>query len=90
MRYLKPDGSATSIGRPRRRAMAAENLMTAITIDGGKGPASALRPHRVPRPQPGPGQILIAVKAAGVNRPDIAQRGGHYPPPPGAPEILGL
>ncbi len=43
-----------------------------------------------PRPEPGPGEILIAVKAAGVNRPDIAQRNGHYPPPPGAPEVLGL
>jgi putative PIG3 family NAD(P)H quinone oxidoreductase len=90
MSYLKPDGSATPMGRPWRRAMSAENLMTAIMIDGGKGPASALRPHRVPRSEPGPGQILIAVRAAGVNRPDIAQRSGNYPPPPGAPDILGL
>ncbi len=65
-------------------------MMTAIRIEGGKGPASALQPHSVPRPEPGPGQILIAVKAAGVNRPDIAQRNGHYPPPPGAPDTLGL
>jgi NADPH2:quinone reductase len=64
--------------------------MTEIHIEGGKGPASALRPHVVPRPQPGPGQILIAVGAAGINRPDIAQRNGHYPPPPGAPQTLGL
>jgi len=64
--------------------------MTAITIEGGKGPASSLAPAVVARPEPGPGQILIAVKAAGINRPDIAQRNGHYPPPPGAPEILGL
>ncbi len=64
--------------------------MTAIRIHGGKGPASALQPHTIGRPQPGPGEILIAVKAAGINRPDIAQRNGHYPPPPGAPEILGL
>lgn len=64
--------------------------MTAIRIEGDKGPASALVPHEAPRPRPGPGQILIAVKAAGINRPDIAQRNGHYPPPPGAPEILGL
>ena len=64
--------------------------MTEIYIEGGKGPASALRPHVVPRPQPGPGQILIAVRAAGLNRPDIAQRNGHYPPPPGAPQTLGL
>ena len=39
----------------------------------------------VPRPSPSPGQILIRVEAAGVNRPDIAQRRGFYPPPPGAP-----
>jgi putative PIG3 family NAD(P)H quinone oxidoreductase len=64
--------------------------MTAIGIDGGKGPASALRPQTVPRPEPGPGEVLIAVKAAGVNRPDIAQRNGFYPPPPGASHILGL
>jgi putative PIG3 family NAD(P)H quinone oxidoreductase len=64
--------------------------MTAIRIDGGKGPAQALHPHTLARPEPGPGQILIAVKAAGVNRPDIAQRNGNYPPPPGAPEGLGL
>jgi putative PIG3 family NAD(P)H quinone oxidoreductase len=64
--------------------------MTAIRIEGGQGPASALVPELVARPEPGPGQILIAVKAAGVNRPDIAQRNGVYPPPPGAPEVLGL
>jgi len=64
--------------------------MTAIQIEGGKGPAEALRPQTVARPEPGSGEILIAVKAAGVNRPDIVQRKGLYPPPPGAPETLGL
>lgn len=64
--------------------------MTAIAIEGGKGPASALRPISLPTAQPGPGQILIRVEAAGVNRPDIAQRMGFYPPPPGAPPTLGL
>jgi len=64
--------------------------MTVIRIDGGKGPASVLTPDKMPHPEPGPGQVLIAVRAAGVNRPDIAQRNGHYPPPPGAPDILGL
>jgi putative PIG3 family NAD(P)H quinone oxidoreductase len=44
--------------------------------------------RRVPRP--GPGEVLIEVAAAGVNRPDILQRRGLYPPPPGAPDILGL
>jgi putative PIG3 family NAD(P)H quinone oxidoreductase len=64
--------------------------MTAIRIEGGKGPASALVAGPAPRPVPGPGEILIAVRAAGINRPDIAQRNGHYPPPPGAPDGLGL
>jgi putative PIG3 family NAD(P)H quinone oxidoreductase len=44
----------------------------------------------VPVPRPGPGEVLIEVAAAGVNRPDILQRRGLYPPPPGAPNILGL
>jgi NADPH2:quinone reductase len=64
--------------------------MTAITIEGGKGPAEALKPVTVPRPTPGPGQLLIKVAAAGVNRPDLLQRLGYYPPPPGSPETLGL
>jgi putative PIG3 family NAD(P)H quinone oxidoreductase len=64
--------------------------MTAIAIDGGKGPAEALKPVQIARPQPGPGQILIKVHAAGINRPDILQRLGGYPPPPGAPDTMGL
>jgi len=64
--------------------------MTAIAVEGGKGPASALRPVRLPLPQPKAGEVLIRVRAAGVNRPDIIQRLGMYPPPPGAPETLGL
>ena len=65
-------------------------MMTAIAVEGGKGPAEALKPVQIPRPTPGPGQILIAVKAAGVNRPDLIQRLGFYPPPPGAPATMGL
>jgi len=64
--------------------------MAAVGVRGGKGPPEALEIVRIPRPEPGPGQILIAVKAAGVNRPDVLQRQGFYPPPPGAPETLGL
>src|SRR5690349_2791452 len=41
-------------------------------------------------PRPGPGEVLIETAAAGVNRPDILQRRGLYPPPPGAPDVLGL
>ena len=64
--------------------------MTAIAIEGGKGPAEALKAVQLERPMPGPGQILIKVAAAGVNRPDLLQRLGFYPPPPGAPTTLGL
>ena len=46
--------------------------------------------ERRPRPVPGPGEVLIRVAAAGVNRPDCMQRQGHYPPPEGAPEWPGL
>ena len=41
-------------------------------------------------PEPGPGEVLIKVAAAGINRPDVMQRTGNYPPPPGAPDIPGL
>ncbi|WP_293677017.1 NAD(P)H-quinone oxidoreductase [uncultured Phenylobacterium sp.] len=64
--------------------------MTAVAIEGGKGPASALHATQIALPQPTDGQILIRVKAAGVNRPDIIQRMGMYPPPPGAPDTMGL
>src|SRR5579862_3696533 len=64
--------------------------MTAIAVEGGKGPPEALKPVRIKTPSPGPGQILIKVAAAGVNRPDVIQRMGFYPPPPGAPDTLGL
>ncbi|HZZ67630.1 MAG TPA: NAD(P)H-quinone oxidoreductase [Phenylobacterium sp.] len=64
--------------------------MTAIAVEGGKGPAEALKPVSLPRPEPKDGQILIRVRAAGINRPDILQRLGFYPPPAGSPETLGL
>ncbi len=64
--------------------------MTAIAIEGGKGAADALKAVELERPVPGPGEILIKVAAAGVNRPDLLQRLGFYPPPPGAPVTLGL
>ncbi len=66
------------------------STMTAIAVRGGTGEAAALHVVRRPRPEPGPGEVLIRVHAAGVNRPDIAQRRGEYPPPPGAPDTLGL
>ena len=65
-------------------------MMRAITIRGGKGGADALQVQSVPVPELRPGHVLIRVRAAGVNRPDILQRQGRYPPPSGASEILGL
>lgn len=65
-------------------------MMRAITIRGGKGPAEALEISELPVPAPQRGQVLVRVRAAGVNRPDLLQRGGRYPPPPGASPILGL
>ncbi|WP_296165701.1 NAD(P)H-quinone oxidoreductase [uncultured Brevundimonas sp.] len=64
--------------------------MKAIHIDGGSGPAEALRLVERPDPVAGAGEIRIRVRAAGVNRPDLLQRRGLYPAPPGAPEGLGL
>ncbi len=63
--------------------------MTAIEIASPGGP-QVLRPVRRPVPQPGGGEVLIRVAAAGVNRPDVLQRKGLYPPPPGASDIPGL
>ena len=65
--------------------MTLQATMTAIAIDGGAGPATALHAVQQPVPQPRSGEILIRVRAAGVNRPDLLQRSGNYPPPPGAP-----
>ena len=64
--------------------------MRAVAIEGGRGGPEALSVQRLPIPQPGPGQVRIRVRASGVNRPDVLQRLGLYPPPPGAPETLGL
>jgi NADPH2:quinone reductase len=63
--------------------------MTAIEITTPGGP-EVLKPVSRPMPQPAAGEVLIAVAAAGVNRPDILQREGGYPPPPGASDIPGL
>ncbi|MDP8916301.1 MAG: alcohol dehydrogenase catalytic domain-containing protein, partial [Pseudomonadota bacterium] len=64
--------------------------MIAIAVRGdGRAPESLVAVE-APRPAPGAGEVLIRVRAAGVNRADILQRQGRYPPPPGAPETLGL
>ncbi|MNV01044.1 Phthiocerol synthesis polyketide synthase type I PpsC [compost metagenome] len=64
--------------------------MRVIEIEGGQGPADALRLAERPLPNPAADEIRIRVRAAGVNRPDIVQREGRYPAPPGASDILGL
>jgi putative PIG3 family NAD(P)H quinone oxidoreductase len=63
--------------------------MIAIAITKPGGP-EVLQPVDVPTPQPGSGEVLIRVAGAGVNRPDVMQREGKYPPPPGASDIPGL
>src|SRR5688500_14653015 len=63
--------------------------MQAVGIAEPGGPG-VLRIDDRPVPRPGPGQVLVKVAFAGVNRPDVLQRLGRYPPPPGAPDIPGL
>jgi NADPH:quinone reductase len=63
--------------------------MTVIGISKPGGP-EVLVPETRALPVPGPGEILVKVHAAGVNRPDVAQRSGSYPPPPGASDLPGL
>ena len=63
--------------------------MTAIAIRAPGGP-EMLAPEQRPMPAPAPGEILVEVAAAGVNRPDVMQRQGLYPPPKGATDIPGL
>ncbi|MER2194640.1 NAD(P)H-quinone oxidoreductase [Methylobacterium brachiatum] len=63
--------------------------MRRIHFTGPGGP-EVIAVETAPLPSPGPGQVLIEVVAAGVNRPDVMQRAGLYPPPPGATEIPGL
>jgi len=67
-------------------------IPTTMTVIGIKAPGGPemLVPEQRPVPAPGEGELLVKVAAAGVNRPDVMQRKGLYPPPPGAPDIPGL
>jgi NADPH2:quinone reductase len=69
--------------------MTLPDRMTVIAIKAPGGP-EMLVPEERPVPAPGPGEILVKVAAAGVNRPDVRQRQGTYPPPKGATDIPGL
>src|SRR5262245_17057240 len=73
----------------RRRPVVAEERMRCVEILRPGGP-EVLQLTERPDPVPGPGEVLIDVAAAGVNRPDVLQRKGGYPPPPGASDIPGL
>ena len=64
-------------------------MMKQINFDGAGGP-DVIRTGEAPVPEPGPGQVLVEVAAAGINRPDCLQRQGVYPPPPGESAIPGL
>jgi len=63
--------------------------MTVVAISKPGGP-EVLVPETRPVPKPGPNELLIKVESAGVNRPDVSQRAGSYPPPPGASDLPGL
>jgi len=65
------------------------DLMTVVEITEPGGPGVLVAAQR-PLPEPGPGEVLIRVEAAGVNRPDVLQREGNYAPPPGTTDIPGL
>ncbi len=89
--------------RPRLRAGALANQiltdpaggygrlksMRAIVVEEPGGP-EVLKLGKVDQPRPGPGEVGIEVVGAGVNRADLLQRQGHYPPPPGSSTIIGL
>src|SRR3954454_16090898 len=63
--------------------------MRGVLADGAGGP-EVLAVHDLPDPEPGPGEVLLAVAAAGLNRADLLQRQGFYPPPHGASDVLGM
>ena len=65
------------------------DAMHAITVPQPGGPEN-IRWTEVPTPEPGPGEVLVRTIAAGVNRADLLQRQGHYPPPAGVTEVMGL
>lgn len=81
------------MGEPAIRAGAwPASLPAEMAVVEARSPGGpdVLATGRRPVPTPGPGEVLVAVAAAGVNGPDLVQRRGHYPPPAGAPDLLGL
>jgi NADPH:quinone reductase len=81
--------SHTALPMEELPIMTIPETMRQVRFDGAGGP-EVIRLETAPVPQPGTGQVLIEVAAAGVNRPDCLQRAGGYPPPPGATDVPGL
>src|SRR4029453_4233865 len=86
----RPCGLSSAKAQKRNRTMPTPPDAMRAVVARGSGGAEVLQVIERPVPQPGPGEILVEVAAAGVNRPDVLQRKGGYPPPPGAPDTLGL
>ena len=63
--------------------------MRAVIAEGGGGP-EVLNVVERPDPEPGPGEVVLDIAAAGLNRADLLQRRGHYAPPPGSSDVLGM
>jgi len=89
MIWALPANIQNETGEPPSGGREQGSRMRAIEIREPGGP-DVLELTERPDPEPGPGELLIAVKAAGINRPDCLQRQGGYPPPPGASDIPGL
>lgn len=83
------DPARAQVNKPRVVTSSIPATMKAVVAPQPDG-AEELALVERPVPRPGNGEVLVKVAAAGVNRPDILQRRGLYPPPPGAPDILGL
>ena len=75
---------------PRKHPMSQIPATMEFVDHGAGGPPSVLHVDRMPVPLPAAGEVLIQVAWAGVNRPDVAQRQGRYPPPAGASPVIGL
>jgi putative PIG3 family NAD(P)H quinone oxidoreductase len=82
------DPEGRQVNKPGFVSSVPSSMMTVVAPQPDGAEELALVERPVPRP--GPDEVLVSVAAAGVNRPDILQRRGLYPPPPGAPDILGL
>src|ERR1017187_2796690 len=86
---MAPKKAAGRQRSSRRAGMSVPQEMTVVEIAAPGGPEQ-LKSARRPVPKAAAGEVLIRVAAAGVNRPDVMQRQGRYPPPPGASDIPGL